>query len=386
MLTYTTKLIASPEDLFWLREMLCWERDVFNIASKEQFPEKRRSLVVLHNKVYHRVRKEHPHITSQVVIRGIHSCLAAYRSANSNKRILTKPFEKRRLSMRLDHNLYAKRSVRFAKANETSIRIRRKTFTFTLYPKLQSLLNQSRYRDPVVFERDGELHIALTFDAPFVEPSKQQLALGVDLGCHVAAATSDGRLIMDKKFAKEKRRLRFLKSQLRSASMRSKNPSKSAKRHLKKLRRKEADKNRNQTHLVANEVLKTDADTIVLENLKGIKAKRYTKSYQNRLSQVPLAALRITITYKAEHMGKHVLLVRPYMTSQTDCLTGKREGERRGRRFYAKSGLIYDSDINAAVNIAKLSKLPCSLPEKRLLAGQALVSGPNVGARSLQVS
>ena len=72
-----------------------------------------------------------------------------------------------------------------------------------------------------------------------------------------------------------------------------------------------------------------------------------------------------------------MVLVCPAYTSQTDCLTGKVEGERRGRRFYAKSGLVYDADINAAINIAKLSKLPHS--QNNLLAGQAVVTQPIVG-------
>ena len=83
------------------------------------------------------------------------------------------------------------------------------------------------------------------------------------------------------------------------------------------------------------------------------------------------------MTYKAENQGKTVLLVSPSWTSQTDCLTGKREGERRGCRFYAKSGMIYDADINAAINIAKVSKHPVS-QTLRLTYGQATVNSPIV--------
>lgn len=135
--------------------------------------------------------------------------------------------------------------------------------------------------------------------------------------------------------------------------------------------------NRNQTHLIANTILQTSADTLVLENLKSIKVKKHRNQNKNRISQVPLFELRRILTYKAGHMGKHVMLVCPAYTSQIDCLTGKIEGERRGRRFYAKSGLVYDADINAAINIAKLSKLPYS--QDNLLMGQAVVTRPIVG-------
>lgn len=372
MLTYTTKLTATcQEDLEGLRKLLEYERDVFNIASVEQFPETKRSIVVLHGKVYGKVRKERPEIPAQVVIRGEQSCLSAYRTVRSNKHKISKPIQKKRLSIRLDKRLYVPTelgSIRISTANG------RKNFGVFLYPKLESLLKDFSYKDPEIFERDGDLYIAMTFDVSPAEPAKPKLALGVDLGCRVSAATSDGRLIIDKKFAKDKRKLRFLKRQLQSAKAHG---SKSARRHLKKIRRKEANMNRNQTHLIANTILRTDADTLVLENLKSIKVKKHRNQNKNRISQVPLYELRRILTYKAGHTGKHVMLVCPAYTSQTDCLTGKVEGERRGRRFYAKSGLVYDADINAAINIAKLSKLPYS--QDNLLMGQAVVTRPIVG-------
>jgi len=57
------------------------------------------------------------------------------------------------------------------------------------------------------------------------------------------------------------------------------------------------------------------------------------------------------------NQGKTVTLVSPSYTSQRDSVTGKIEGERRGCRFYSKNGLIYDADVNAAINIAKTSRI-----------------------------
>jgi hypothetical protein len=56
-------------------------------------------------------------------------------------------------------------------------------------------------------------------------------------------------------------------------------------------------------------------------------------------------------------------------------MTGLLEGDRRGCRFFTKSGLVYDADLNAAMNIAKRSKLPVSYGN--ILDGQALVNVPN---------
>ena len=83
--------------------------------------------------------------------------------------------------------------------------------------------------------------------------------------------------------------------------------------------------------------------------------------------------------------GKVVKIVSPYWTSQIDSVSEKKEGERRGSRFYSKSGIIYDADLNAAINIAKRSKLPVS-QTNNLTYGQAKVNSPIVGGSHLQAS
>jgi IS605 OrfB family transposase len=354
-----------------LRQVLEWQRFVFNKASVEQFRQPKNSIVVLHSLIYAKTRQESAEIPSQVIIRAEQECLSLYKSIKSNKHKIKKTIEKRKLSMRLDKRLYSFKeqgSIRITTANK------RKTFNYIIYPKLKALLDKYPFCDPLIYENNGELYIAFSFKTE-KKQLKQKLALGVDIGIRRPVALSDGRIIIDKKFNGDKRKLRYLKRQLQSKMAKG---SKSAKRHLKKLRRKERNKNKNQTHLVTNFVLNTKADTIVLENLKSIKVKKNKYQNKNKISQVPIYELRRILTYKAQNQGKTVLLVSPSYTSQTDCLTGKREGERRGCRFYSKSGLVYDSDINAAINIAKLAKLPISQTE-RLTYGQVKVNSPIVG-------
>jgi len=364
MITYTTQLQGDCQEL---KQLLEQHRVVFNFASKLQFNEKKNSLVVLHSKVYNNIRKQHPNIPSQVVIKAEQECISSYRSAKSNKHKLKKPIEKKNLSMRLDKRLYSipdKFSIRITGTNG------RKQYKFVVYPRLKELLDKYSYQDPLIYINEDKVYIALSFENK-VDKIKQRLALGVDIGIRRNVACSDGRIVIDRKFNGDKRKLRHLKDNLKSKG------TKSARRHLRKLRHKEANKNRNQTHLIANEVLRTEADTIVLENLKSIKAKKHKYQNKRSISQVPMFELRRIITYKAENAGKTVILVSPSYTSQTDCVTGRREGERRGCRFYSKNGLVYDADINAAINIAKLSKHPISQTH-RLTYGQALVNVPIV--------
>lgn len=272
-------------------------------------------------------------------------------------------------------------SIPFGIRTTRSIRITtsngKKEFKFQLYPKLIELLNKYKYVDPLIYEHNGELFISLPFENK-VENTKQKLALGVDLGIRRVAACSDGRIIIDKKFNKEKRKLRHLKD-----SLKSKNTKNARQKLHTSLRRKEKNKNKNQTHLIANEILKTNCDTIVLENLKGIKAKKHKYQNKHNISQVPLFELRRILTYKAENAGKTVTLVSPAYTSQIDSFSGIKEGVRRGCRFYSKNGIVYDADLNAARNIGKRSKLPVSYGN--ILDGQALVNVPIVCKSSTKV-
>ncbi len=363
MITYNTILEGDCQAL---KELLELHRIAFNHASKEQFSETKNSLVVLHSKVYKNVRKQYPEIPSQVVIKAEQECLSAYRSAKSNKH-KKKLIEKKNLSMRLDKRLYSipdKFSIRITTLGK------RQTYKFVVYPRLKELLDKYSYQDPLIYEDNGKVYISLPFENK--QPQvKQRLAMGVDVGIRRSAATSDGRIIIDKKFNGEKRKLRHLKDTLKSAG------TKSANRHLRKLKHKERNKNKNQTHLLANEVLNTEADTICLENLKSIKRKKNPYQNKHSISQVPLYELRRVITYKAENAGKTVTLVCPSWTSQRDSITGKIDGERRGCRYYSKTGLILDADINAAINIGKMSKLPVS-QTTNLTYGQARVNVPNV--------
>ena len=370
MITYNTQLTpTSPDDLDLIMDLMGEYRSVVNEASKLQFSDLKglSNIKTLHNAFYFSTRESHPDFPSQMVIRAEMECLASYKSIKSNKHKITSPFEKHNLSLRLDKRLYS-----HVKGEPTKIKIttkeRKKEFQIVLYPKLEQLMSKYQFVDPLIFVKDGKLMISLTFDSAPKEKVKGSLCLGVDLGIRRTAACSDGRLIIDKKFNKDKRELRYLRRQLQSKG------TKSSRKHLKKIRSRERNMNKNQSHLVANEILRTKANVISLENLKGIKAKKHKKQNKNGVSQVPFFELRRILTYKAENMGKHVCLVSPAYTSQIDSISGIREGERRGCRFYAKSGLVYDADINAAINIARRSKHPIS--QGRLLDGQGVVNRP----------
>lgn len=381
-LSYNTELIfQSREDFDKIITILLAEQKVFNEASKIHFGngEKRKnSIVELHNKFYKQFRERNPDIPAQIVVRGLQSCLSAYRTVKSNKHKIDKPIEKKNLSIRLDKRLYTYKN---GKLKLTTLD-KRIWVNFNKYPKLEEMLNSYTFCDPLLFVRNGKIWICLSFKIETKPESLNKLALGVDLGINRSIATSEGKIYIDHKFNKEKRKLRYLKRQLQSCIHTKK--SKSAKRHLKKLRHKEANKNKNQSHLLVNEVIKsTKANTLILEDLTGLKnpKKKNSKSINNKIGQVPFYQFKQILTYKAPLYGKTVILINPKFTSQIDSRTGLKDGLRKGSRYYCSDGQILDADINAAINIAKRSKLPVSLWSNSGFEtyGQAVVIRSNVG-------
>lgn len=365
ILTYNTELLPKCQhDLEDLLEILCMERDGFNIASNIQFKLKKNSLKDLHKNAYHKIRKQ-TGCPAQVAIKAYKDCLSAYRSIKSNKHKLESPITKNKLSISLDKRLYRKKDYTFYLTTKNG----RKQFNLKLYSKIKEYFDKYNHGDPSLFEKNGKIFISIPFKVPILD-IKPKYALGVDLGMRINAVCSDGRLINSKEFNGRKRKLRFNKRKLQSKK------TKSSKRKLRKLRRKERNINRNHIFHLANTILNTNANIIVLEDLKGIKKKKHKYQNKRAISQVPFYKLSQVLIYKALLLGKQVALVCPRYTSQTDSVTGKREGDRKGRRFYSKSGLVYDADINASINIAKKTKLPIS--QGNLLDGQGLISDPYV--------
>ena len=227
------------------------------------------------------------------------------------------------------------------------------------YPKLEEMFGKYPVHDPLIFKRDDRFFLALSFEVPEV-PLKDETCIGVDLGERRFAITSDGLMLNDKEYNARRRRVRYLKRCLQ------KKGTKSAYRH--KLCKKEHRQSNDMCCRVANAIIEsTDASIIVLEDLSRIKQKtsktkdgKKRKDHNRRISQVPFYKLKQLLSYKALLAGKRVETVSPFMTSKTDCTTGKKNGTRKNRRFYCKNGTVLDSDWNAAINIARKSKHPFS--------------------------
>lgn len=358
MLTYKTKLEFPSEKVrtFWTRQM-CLVRDCYNFASKIAFEEKLPlGMMPFHKRLYRAEREAFPTLPAQMCIKVNRQVLANYRAAKENKVELEKPLEMKRPSIGLDKRLYS-RMTRESFCLSNGDGNRRSEVKFVLYPKFNEMAEKYRMCDPVLQydEINDTFYACIPFLTLDTTPHPDSY-LGVDLGMKRIATLSDGTAITDKAYLARRRRIRHNKRTFQ----RHKARSHSARRKLKRLRRKEYNYSKEFCHKVANEILSHNGSVIVMEDLSKIKQTTSKtkegfrkKRHNNMMSQVPFYQLKQILTYKAPLRGKRVETVSPQYTSQMDCRNQSKEGcVRKGCRFYTADGMVFDADWNAAINIA----------------------------------
>lgn len=339
-------------------------RDAFNLCSNIVVSENvRLQLVPLHNACYGRLREAFPQIPSQGIVRVQKAVLATLRSIRSNKHKNASIPQRKQLSLQLDKRLYSNLSIDGISLSNGKPH-KRERCGFVLYDKVRELFSTSSFTDPTIFARDGRLFLSVPFEVA-TPPCGGSTSIGVDLGMKRLFVTSEGKSFVDKTYLKERRKLRYLKCCLQSKGTHS------AKRHLKKVSRKERNLSKDMVERACGTLLNSsEASILVLEDLSKIKVKTSkTKEgfvrarHNNALSQVPFYLFKERLTHKATLVGRQVVSVSPAYTSQTDSRTNKRDGIRKGCNYLCSDGVVLDADWNAAVNIALRANRPLSSSE-----------------------
>lgn len=356
MKSYSCQLeFSSDSERNRILDVLSAEQELFNECSRILFGvgahKKSISIKAVHHLFYRHAREKFSH-PAQIVIKAYKSAKAAYQSIRKNGHEIEAPAQKRKFSLQLDKRLYSWRDDRLLM---TALSGGRVSAMLRTYPKMTEMMRRHEWSDPKIYLDGERVMVSIAFKTEKPEVT-QNYAVGVDLGKRRIFATSEGVVLKGNDFSRRKRKIRFLKRQLKARG------TKSAKRHLRKVSRKEGNISKNYVHHVANAILQTGANTIVIEDLSGIKKKKNRFHNLNGISQVPFYMLRLMLKYKSEPLGKEVVCVSPYMTSQRDH-RGIRKGKRIGCRYFASDGKVFDADVNAAINIAKKSKRPVSFVE-----------------------
>ena len=205
-----------------------------------------------------------------------------------------------------------------------------------------------------LIHRDGNFYLAVVIDVP--EPPQGPEPdewLGVDLGIVNLATDADGTAYTGKVVRAVRYRNRQLRARLESKG------TKSAKRLLRKRRRKESRFARDVNHVISKNIVREAKGTgrgIKLEDLSGIR-DRITVRRAQRADRDSWAfhQLRQFITYKAAIAGVPLVLVDPRNTSRECPECGhisKRNRPRRDDFRCKRCGLAGPADHIAARNIS----------------------------------
>jgi putative transposase len=200
------------------------------------------------------------------------------------------------------------------------------------------------------------LHVVVSVPEPVIPKGTE--VIGVDLGLNHPAVTSKRQFLGSKHWKEVDRRSFRLHRKLQSRG------SKSAKRHLGKLSRKQARFHRDADHVLSKRMMQTTppGSTIVLENLThiletskmGRGKKNKNVDNKRRLYAWSFAQLYDFTVHKAQERGISVERIDPRHTSQmcSRCGYQARNNRRSQSLFLCRTcGYCLNADLNAAQNI-----------------------------------
>jgi putative transposase len=228
-----------------------------------------------------------------------------------------------------------------------------KNVAFTASVEQLAKLALYRKGESDLLERDGVWFLNATCEIPEAQPNTEPVDFfGIDLGIVNIATTSDGEIMA----GRELNRVRIRERGLRAKLQRKNTPS--AKRRLKKRRRKEVRRAKDINHKIAKHVVAEAERTgrgIALEDLTGIRERvRLRKPQRATLHSWSFHQLGQFIAYKARRAGVPVVHVDPAYTSRTCAECGHIDRANRvSQAWFAcrNCGFVDHADRNGSRNI-----------------------------------
>jgi putative transposase len=357
--TICIKLAPAPAQAAALAETNRQFTAVFNAVCAYGWQQGEKNGIELHRALYYPLKAEYPSLVSDLHIQARVKATEALKSAIGLRRKYAREQIDRKVSQPHSavcpprYNLHTFRVDWDSRTVRMSTTLGRMTIRFTLPAYAEHYAGCPTDTADLV-ERNGGwwLHVVVTAPAPQIAPIEQ--VVGVDLGLAHPAVTSQNHFLGKKVWKTIEGRLFHLKRALQKKS------SRSAKRHLKRVRHKQARFRRDCDHVLSKQIVESaePGATIVLENLKDIrkrtKARRKSET-KRRLHAWSFAQLKAFIGYKAEERGVTVVVVDPRHTSQacSRCGYSARTSRRSRARFVCRNcGYELHADLNAARNIA----------------------------------
>jgi putative transposase len=326
----------------------------FNLAcdwiSQKAFETKTYNKVNLHKIVYYEV-KQRFNLSSQLAVRAIGKVTDCYKNWKQKNKVLSfrelgsVDYDSRILTIKQDSISI----MGMGKRIKLPYRCKKELSNFDL--SCQSELTYDKVKN--------KFYITFFAETSEEVPIKTNKFLGVDLGIVNLATCSDGEVISGEKIESYRKKITGLKARLQAKS------SKSAKRHLKKISKKETSYKKDVNHCISKKLVqkaKTLKVGLKLEDLnfkKQVPQKGWTKEWKDsnaRRGKWAFGQLRQFIDYKAKLAGVPVLYINPAYTSQkcSNCGHTCEENRLSQSEFVCiQCGYSANADYNASVNISR---------------------------------
>jgi len=348
--TLMVKLTPDPEQYQSLLETLERFNEACNHASNIAFNTGTFGQYYLHHAVYGYLR-EHFGLSAQMAIRAIAKVSESYKT------------DRKALHLFKPHSamVYDQRILAWKGLDKVSLLTLdgRQIIPIRIGAYQEARIDRNVRQTDLILRR-GIFYLAAVIDAPESTPDDPTGTLGVDLGVINLAVDSDGEFYSGEAVDNIREKMDTLKADLQSCG------TKSAKRHLKKLKGRESRFRHSTNHIVSKRLVAKAKDThrqIALEELKGIGESTVRHSQRRRHKSWAFNQLRQFVTYKAKIAGVLVQLVDPRNTSRTcpECGFVSKSNRKSQSLFSCQQcGFASNADLVGATNISR--KAPVNEP------------------------
>lgn len=343
--TAKIKLQISAEEL--LPTLQAYSR-AFNFVCQEGFKKKCFNGVILHNLTYQQTRA---YLPSQLACSARTKATEALVSVLKNKKnkFPTCPqSNEKSFSIRYDKNSY----TLFLERKEVSLLTTngRKRLPFRISAYHENYFQNWRHTSADLVIRKNKVFLHVVFEKEIEDPKGTGAFVGIDRGINNIAVTSNNKFFGGRKLKHSINKFRSLRRKLQ------KKGTKSAKRHLRKLSGQERRFRADINHQISKQIIGSlnQGDTLVFENLTGIRNKRLRKPQRTLINGWSFFQLEQFLIYKAAAKGMLIEFIDPRYTSQRCSKCGHIcRGNRKSQAEFCcqKCGFKLHADLNASRNV-----------------------------------
>jgi putative transposase len=353
-ITIKCKLLENPQQHQQLLDVMETFNNASNWVAEKAFENKVFNKILLQKLVYYELKQKY-NLSSQMSILIIRKVSASY--ANKNQREKLIKFYKYGA---ID---YDSRNFTIKRDNVITLMVlgSRIKIPYQSHKKLEELDLCGQCE--LFYDRiKKQFYINIVSNEKENSPIITENFLGVDMGIVNIATTSDGEIYSGEKVENYRKRITELKSRLQERG------TKSAKRHLVKISKKENRYKKDTNHCISKKIVikaKALGMGIKLEDLRFSIKKKTVKKFNKQLrdknakfGKWAFGQLREYIIYKSKIAGIPVLLVSAAYTSQICNKCGYCEDKNRLTQelfLCKKCGYSCNADYNASINISRAS-------------------------------